>query len=118
MAVRVVAAPGGHAPVDANGRRCCGPGIATDGSDSSSTPARIAATNYSPTGSKQQVEDPKSLTGRSGTDLVPGRISEDLRRVHYIALPVNLLVSAHPDYLMLHRSIPHSATHATVDCSW
>ena len=38
--------------------------------------------------------------------------------MHYIALPTNLLISAHPDYLMFHRLIPHSAGRATVECSW
>ncbi len=62
--------------------------------------------------------DTMSLSGRGGRHLVPGLDVDDLRRVHYIALPSNLLISAHPDYLMFHRLIAHSATEVTVECSW
>jgi glycine betaine catabolism A len=59
-----------------------------------------------------------SLTGQGSSQLVPGLSEADLRRVHYIALPTNLLVSAHPDYLMFHRLLPHSATQVAVECTW
>ena len=62
--------------------------------------------------------DTMSLNGRGNGHLVPGLSGGDRRRVHYIALPTNLLISAHPDYLMFHRLIPHSAGRATVECSW
>ena len=62
--------------------------------------------------------DTMSLTGRGNGHLVPGLRSDDLRQVHYIALPSNLLISAHPDYVMFHRLIPQSATTVRIECSF
>jgi glycine betaine catabolism A len=62
--------------------------------------------------------DTMSLSGRSGTHLVPGLRLEDLRQVHYIALPTNLLISAHPDYVMFHRLVSRAADEVYVECSW
>ena len=56
-----------------------------------------------------------SLDGRSGGRLLPG-VSRD--RVEYVHLLPNLLVSAHPDYVMTHRLVPLTPGRTWVECSW
>jgi Rieske 2Fe-2S family protein len=56
-----------------------------------------------------------SLTGRSGGLPLPG---VDPTRVEYVHLLPNLLVSAHPDYVMTHRLVPLAAGRTWVECSW
>ncbi len=56
-----------------------------------------------------------SLTGRSGGRPLPG---VDPTRVEYVHLLPNLLVSAHPDYVMTHRLVPLAAGRTWVECSW
>jgi len=56
-----------------------------------------------------------SLTGEAAGPPIPG---VDPRRVEYLHLLPNLLISAHPDYLMTHRLVPLSPGLTWVECSW
>ena len=56
-----------------------------------------------------------SLDGRLAATPLPG---VDPRRVEYLHLLPNLLVSAHPDYVMAHRLVPLSPGRTFVECSW
>jgi Rieske 2Fe-2S family protein len=56
-----------------------------------------------------------SLTGESGGHPIPG---VDPARVEYVHLLPNLLVSAHPDYVMTHRLLPLAPGRTWVECSW
>ena len=42
----------------------------------------------------------------------------DPRRVSYLGLFPNLLLSLHPDYVMAHRMTPLAADRTAVECSW
>jgi glycine betaine catabolism A len=56
-----------------------------------------------------------SLDGRSGGTFLPG---VDRRRVGYLALFPNLLLSLHPDYVMTHRLRPIAPDVTAIECSW
>jgi Rieske 2Fe-2S family protein len=56
-----------------------------------------------------------SITGESGGRPIPG-VSPTA--VEYLGLLPNLLISAHPDYVMTHRLVPLSAGRTWVECSW
>jgi Rieske 2Fe-2S family protein len=59
-----------------------------------------------------------SLDGASGAPMLPGLTTEQQRTVLYVAVFPNLLVSAHPDYVMTHRIEPVSADETWVECQW
>jgi len=56
-----------------------------------------------------------SLTGESGGLPIPGAPTD---RVEYLHLLPNLLVSAHPDYVMAHRLVPLAPDRTWIECSW
>lgn len=56
-----------------------------------------------------------SLTGEGAGPAIPG---VDPRRVEYLHLLPNLLISAHPDYVMTHRLVPLAPERTWVECSW
>jgi glycine betaine catabolism A len=56
-----------------------------------------------------------SLTGRSQGTFIDGT---DRRRVLYLALFPNLLLSLHPDYVMAHLLVPEAPDRTRVTCSW
>jgi Rieske 2Fe-2S family protein len=56
-----------------------------------------------------------SLDGRSYATRLPGA---DARTVRYLGLFPNLLISAHPDYVLTHRLLPSSAGETRVECEW
>jgi len=56
-----------------------------------------------------------SLTGESGGRPIPGAPA---RTVEYLHLLPDLLVSAHPDYVMTHRLRPLAPDRTWVECSW
>jgi Rieske 2Fe-2S family protein len=56
-----------------------------------------------------------SLDGRSGGRNIDG---VDPRQVLYLGLFPNLLISAHPDYVMTHRMTPLSPGSTHVECAW
>ena len=58
-----------------------------------------------------------SLDG-SGRPPLPGLNDTQRRSVCYFVLPANLLISAHPDYVMTHRLYPLSPTETAVECAW
>jgi glycine betaine catabolism A len=56
-----------------------------------------------------------SMTGELAATPLPG---VDATRVEYLHLLPNLLVSAHPDYVMAHRMVPLAPGRTWVECSW
>jgi Rieske 2Fe-2S family protein len=56
-----------------------------------------------------------SMTGELAAAPLPAAPPE---RVEYVHLLPNLLVSAHPDYVMAHRLVPLSPGRTWVECSW
>ncbi|HEY0641662.1 MAG TPA: aromatic ring-hydroxylating dioxygenase subunit alpha [Pseudonocardiaceae bacterium] len=56
-----------------------------------------------------------SFDGRTGGEFIPG---VDRRRVLYLALLPDLLLSLHPDYVMTHRLRPLTPDTTHVECSW
>jgi len=56
-----------------------------------------------------------SLTGEPVAATLPG---VDSTRVEYLHLLPNLLISAHPDYVMAHRLVPLAPGRTWVECSW
>ena len=56
-----------------------------------------------------------SVTGESGGVPISG---VDPRAVEYLGLFPNLLISAHPDYVMAHRMVPLAPDRTWVECSW
>lgn len=56
-----------------------------------------------------------SLTGASDGHPIAG---VDPHRVEYVGLLPNLLVSAHPDYVMTHRLTPLAPNRTAVECAW
>ncbi|GAB3787893.1 aromatic ring-hydroxylating oxygenase subunit alpha [Nocardioides ungokensis] len=56
-----------------------------------------------------------SLTGESDGHPIPG-VSPTA--VEYVHLLPNLLVSAHPDYVMTHRLVPLAPDRTWIECSW
>lgn len=59
-----------------------------------------------------------SLDGHSDGIVLPGLPEHLERRVDYLQLFPNLLVSLHPDYVMTHRMVPLSAGRTWVECAW
>jgi Rieske 2Fe-2S family protein len=56
-----------------------------------------------------------SMTGELAAVALPG---VDPTRVEYLHLLPNLLISAHPDYVMTHRLVPLEPGRTWVECSW
>ncbi len=56
-----------------------------------------------------------SMTGELAATPIPG---VDPVRVEYLHLLPNLLVSAHPDYVMSHRLLPLAPGRTWIECSW
>ncbi len=56
-----------------------------------------------------------SMTGELAATPLPG---VDPTRVEYLQVLPNLLVSAHPDYVMAHRMVPLAPGRTWIECSW
>ncbi len=56
-----------------------------------------------------------SLTGELAATSLPG---VDPQQVEYVHVLPNLLVSAHPDYVMAHRLLPLAPGRTWIECSW
>jgi Rieske 2Fe-2S family protein len=56
-----------------------------------------------------------SMTGEPAGTPLPG---VDPTRVEYLHVLPNLMVSAHPDYVMTHRLVPLAPGRTWVECSW
>jgi Rieske 2Fe-2S family protein len=59
-----------------------------------------------------------SLDGASGGVPLRGLAGPELRVVVYVNLFPNVLVSLHPDYVMVHRLVPLAADRTRIECSW
>ena len=59
-----------------------------------------------------------SLDGTSGATMLRGLDATGLRTVNYLNIFPNLLVSLHPDYVMVHRLLPLAADRTRIECSW
>jgi Rieske 2Fe-2S family protein len=57
-----------------------------------------------------------SLTGRGGAPVLPELNAELRRRVYYLGLFPNVLISPHPDYVLAHRLEPISPTRTRIEC--
>ena len=63
--------------------------------------------------------DTMSTDGAShGRPALAGIGNENTRRVYYVVLWPNLLLSLHPDYVMTHQVWPIDAEHSRVVCEW
>jgi glycine betaine catabolism A len=59
-----------------------------------------------------------SVDGKRRRDCLPGLSETDRRRVHYYAIYPNLLLSLHPDYMMVHTLWPEAVDRTKVVCEW
>ena len=59
-----------------------------------------------------------SLDGHSGGSPLPGLDPARRRRVLYLGVFPNLLLSLHPDYVMTHRLEPLGPDRTLVECCW
>jgi glycine betaine catabolism A len=59
-----------------------------------------------------------SLSGASPTASLRGLDGAARRRVDYLGLLPNLLISLHPDYVMTHRLEPIAPARTAVECQW
>ena len=59
-----------------------------------------------------------SLDGRSHGVPLRGLDETGLRTVIYVHIFPNVLVSLHPDYVMVHRLVPLAADRTLIECSW
>ena len=59
-----------------------------------------------------------SLTGESGARPLRSVHGEAARRIDYLGLLPNMLVSLHPDYVMTHRLEPLAPDRTAVECQW
>jgi Rieske 2Fe-2S family protein len=63
--------------------------------------------------------DTMSVDGlRHGRPSLPGATKEDQRRIYYVLVWPNLLLSLHPDYLMSHQVWPVEPGRSRVVCDW
>jgi Rieske 2Fe-2S family protein len=62
--------------------------------------------------------DTMSLEGTSGGVPLRGLDAAGLRSVVYVNLFPNVLVSLHPDYVMVHRLLPLAADRTRIECTW
>jgi len=59
-----------------------------------------------------------SLDGKLRRDYLPGLNAEQRTQVYYYAIYPNLLLSLHPDYMMVHTLWPKAPNHTEVVCEW
>jgi glycine betaine catabolism A len=59
-----------------------------------------------------------SVDGKRRRDCLPGLSEEERRKVHYYAIYPNLLLSLHPDYMMLHTLWPKAVDRTEIICEW
>jgi glycine betaine catabolism A len=62
--------------------------------------------------------DTLSLDGSCPRALLPGLSAEDRRRVYYYAIFPNMLLSLHPDYMMVHTLWPLAPNRTLNVCEW
>ncbi len=59
-----------------------------------------------------------SISGKSPTEPLRRLDAGARRRVDYVGLVPNLLLSLHPDYVMTHRLEPLAADRTAIECQW
>jgi len=59
-----------------------------------------------------------SLDGASHGAALRGLDAKGLRTVIYVAIFPNVLLSLHPDYVMVHRLVPLAADRTRIECTW
>jgi phenylpropionate dioxygenase-like ring-hydroxylating dioxygenase large terminal subunit len=59
-----------------------------------------------------------SMDGTCPRDFLPGLSQEDTRRVYYYAIFPNMLLSLHPDYMMVHTLWPMAPDRTVNICEW
>ncbi|HJR91192.1 MAG TPA: aromatic ring-hydroxylating dioxygenase subunit alpha [Acidimicrobiia bacterium] len=59
-----------------------------------------------------------SFDGASHGTMIPALDDGRLRKVMYIGVMPNLLISAHPDYVMTHRLTPLAPNRSYIECEW
>jgi len=72
-------------------------------------------------GGRMDLNDDAQTMSMGGTcppAFPPGLSPEDQRRVYYYALFPNLLISAHPDYVMAHTMFPLGVNRTRLVCEW
>ncbi len=59
-----------------------------------------------------------SLDGSRRRDYLPGLSEQERKQVYYYVLYPNLLLSLHPDYMMVHTLWPRAVDHTQIVCEW
>lgn len=59
-----------------------------------------------------------TTTGRSSRSALPGLPVEERSRMYYYTIFPSMLLSLHPDYVMVHYVRPVNASHTHVVCEW
>ncbi len=59
-----------------------------------------------------------SMSGRSTLPTIPGLSLDDCRYVHYYVIYPNMLLSPHPDYVLVHTAWPVAPDRTRVVCEW
>ena len=59
-----------------------------------------------------------TMDGKCSRAFLPGLSSEDVRRVYYYAIFPNMLLSLHPDYMMVHTLWPVAPDRTINICEW
>jgi Rieske 2Fe-2S family protein len=62
--------------------------------------------------------DTLTMSGKCSRGFLPGLSSEDVRRVYYYAIFPNMLLSLHPDYMMVHTLWPVAPDRTLNICEW
>ena len=62
--------------------------------------------------------DTLTLDGKCSRDVLPGLSPEDVRRVYYYAIFPNMLLSLHPDYMLVHTLWPLAPDRTINVCEW
>jgi Rieske 2Fe-2S family protein len=66
----------------------------------------------------RDAHETMSTSGAGGRAPLGTVDADDLRRVYYYSLFPTLLLSLHPDYVMLHRIVPLGVANSIVHCEW
>jgi glycine betaine catabolism A len=62
--------------------------------------------------------DTLTMSGKCSREMLAGLSPQDARRVYYYAIFPNMLLSLHPDYMMVHSLWPQSAGRTINICEW
>lgn len=62
--------------------------------------------------------DTLTMDGKCSRQFLPGLSGDDVRRVYYYAIFPNMLLSLHPDYMMVHTLWPIAPDRTINICEW